>query len=58
MAIESLAPLFSSQHLVPELKPAECELRDVIYSFALTHPNTLLLASLLDLLGVDLATLF
>jgi hypothetical protein len=31
---------------------------DVIFTFALTHPNTPLLATLLDLLGVDIARLF
>ena len=31
---ESLAPLFSSQHLVWDLWWGKCELRDVIYTFA------------------------
>jgi len=32
---EFLAPLFISQHLVPDPISAKCELRDVIHTFAL-----------------------
>jgi hypothetical protein len=49
-----LCPL-PQQYLVSEWISANCGLRDVIFTLVLTHPNTPLLASLLDLLGVDLA---
>jgi len=54
---ESLAPLFSSQHLVPEQIPEKCKLRDVIVSLALTHSNRLV-ASPLDFLGMNPAIFF
>jgi hypothetical protein len=44
-------------YLVPSSIPAECELRDVISTLVplnLTHPNTPLLSTLFDLLGVYL----
>ena len=51
------APFFYAQDLALSFLVAKCELRDVILTFALTHPNTPLLASLLYLLGVDFAGL-
>jgi hypothetical protein len=46
------------QYLVSEKISANCGLKEVIFILALTHPNTPLLASLLDLLGVDLAKMY
>jgi len=45
-------------NVVAGWKVVECKLRDVIFTSVLTHPNTTLLASLLDLLSVDLVRFF